>query len=600
MEEYERTRDIFEYIPAYPKPPLIPLAAPDDLSEFFDNYIKSKKLAVHIIGAARFLTGFKKFQERLPESLEIYLRQTDTRTPGLFSPVISATLALKDDPGKPDPLERAVSLLVASRNLRDDLYSGKFAPDFLNDQVLEMGEYPNLFSTSLIIDNKTVRIFKSTIDTHIIAAFEGKFYYVNICRDGNILPANELYASIKQIIAKSGDEKADPGELSPGIITAASDSIQIPAFRKLQKNRINYNTYKNFRHSFLTLCLDLKNHPSTDSEAAKLAHSGNYANRWYHSSLQIVVFGNAKACIICNFTTYIAGNTMARACAEIQSRATEYQSYGITSPPISNPPVPLPLELTFNRKYVMRAKDELRRITNGQQATFEIMNMGKKFFAENNINSTSAFILILQMAAKKLTGKIIPITQFLSLTRFRCMDLTTTVVTTPEVNSFTEYIFQEIIQKEKARQLLYNAVDSQLRKCRKAREYLSLNFLLTMFLRTQNGTRRIYTTAVVLLSVILLKMFRLLRPQSLSYGIIVSHPAIYTQIPVVGRPGIRLPYVKYFAMHYQIWEDRTVITIMPSLKWEIPNEQIISELQKCFDMIKGVFTEEAYKSKAAS
>jgi hypothetical protein len=84
---------------------------------------------------------------------------------------------------------------------------------------------------------------------------------------------------------------------------------------------VNRESLYALRHSFLTLCLDLDSYPLSDAEVAFEGHSGNSGNRWFHSSLQLVVFGNAKACAICNFSTYLDGNTMMRAASELQKRA---------------------------------------------------------------------------------------------------------------------------------------------------------------------------------------------------------------------------------------------------------------------------------------
>jgi hypothetical protein len=70
--------------------------------------------------------------------------------------------------------------------------------------------------------------------------------------------------------------------------------------------------------------------------------------------------------------------------------------------------------------------------------------------------------------------------------------------------------------------------------------------------------------------------------------ILISHPEIYPEIPVVGRPGIRLPYVKYFGLHYQILPQRIVITLMPSVTWTIPNTQVVAELKAALDAIASV------------
>jgi hypothetical protein len=48
---------------------------------------------------------------------------------------------------------------------------------------------------------------------------------------------------------------------------------------------------------------------------------------------------------------------------------------------------------------------------------------------------------------------------------------------------------------------------------------------------------------------------------------------------------VRLPYVKYFGLHYQIWEDRTVVTMMPGVGWEKSNAEVKESLQDSLQRI---------------
>ena len=79
----------------------------------------------------------------------------------------------------------------------------------------------------------------------------------------------------------------------------------------------------------------------------------------------------------------------------------------------------------------------------------------------------------------------------------------------------------------------------------------------------------------------ILKLFK-----SESRDIVISHPEIYPEVPIVGRPGIRLPYAKYFGLHYQILEEKIVITMMPGLNWAIPNVEFLHELVKSLMKLK--------------
>jgi hypothetical protein len=68
------------------------------------------------------------------------MRRSDVRGGLLFARVVSASLALQDDPRGVGPVERVAMLLCAARALHADLVSGRLEPDRHHDQVLEMGQ----------------------------------------------------------------------------------------------------------------------------------------------------------------------------------------------------------------------------------------------------------------------------------------------------------------------------------------------------------------------------------------------------------------------------------------------------------------------------
>jgi hypothetical protein len=79
-------------------------------------------------------------------------------------------MALDDDPRRLSWEDRAATLLFGAREFHDDIRSGALPPDMHRGQALEMGLYPNLFSTCLIVDGKRSRIFKSRKTDHVVVA----------------------------------------------------------------------------------------------------------------------------------------------------------------------------------------------------------------------------------------------------------------------------------------------------------------------------------------------------------------------------------------------------------------------------------------------
>jgi hypothetical protein len=238
---------------------------------------------------------------------------------------------------------------------------------------------------------------------------------------------------------------------------------------------------------------------------------------------------------------------------------------------------------------------DFRSIFDPQQATFEIPEFGRRFFAAHGVDPVPAFILAMQMTGKRFIGAAPHVWQFLSMSRYRCMDLSTAMVTTPEVVRFVESL--ESGRAPEIRPFLHQALDSQIQECRKARRYLPLEILLALFIRSRKSVwGRAYVTLIQLLVRAGLRLIGLRRPSRRE--VVVSHPEIYPEVPLVGRPGVRLPYVKYFGLHYQIFEDRIVLTMMPGVRWKVSNRELVAALTESLERIRDVL--EASKDQPAA
>jgi len=587
MDTNERTQDVFEQIDAYPKPPLIPLPEPNDFSSLAEMGLKPTPIAFSITKTTLALTGFKSFEKQLPNRLEDLLRKSNLRGAGLFSLIISASLALKDDTRELTPSERAATLLFGARSLHDDLWAGTLPPDKYKDQILEMGQYPNLFSTSLIVEGKGARLYKSKNTGQITVLIGGRLYVLDVGHLGKDTSISQLTQTLEAIRKAAQENPRPEGEPPAGILTNASHATQVPIFFQLQQNETNRENLHLLRHSFLTLCLDLDDKPSSYAEAAKLAQSANLENRWQHASLQIVVFGNSKAVVLCNFNAYVDGNTMMRGAAEIQKRAAQTPLDEKISDDDKKTIQIKELSWEIPSEFIQKARKDIDWVTDDQQATFEIP-IGSEEFTSRQVRPVPAFIAALQMTALKLTGEMANISQFLTMSRYRCMDLATANVSTPEMVRFVEYMQGEDVQRQQAQQLLMQAIESQARVAREARADLRYSKMLALYLFTKKGFSRTFTSLAIAFSMLLLRILGLFKqPQT---DIVVSHPGIFEEVPIVGRPGIRLPYVKYFGLHYQIMMDKTVVTMMPAVNWQVPNQQLIEELQRNLEKVLWVIS----------
>ncbi len=637
-----RSPDVYEQLPHYPKPPLVPLPRPEDLDGLLAELGQPRgSLARRITDVTLALTRFRPWLERLPENIEALQRHHNLRLPGLQTPVISATLALADDPRPLSPLTRAATLILGVRSFYRDLMSGALPPDTYRGQPLEMGQYPNFFSTSQVIEGRGVRLYKSKHVSTINVIVGGRFYLLDIGEPDAEPTVAELEAALAEIVRRAREEPREPGESSPGVLTCAHDRTQRRGFSLLQQNPVNRESLRSLRHTFFTLCLDLDDYPATLAEAALIGQSRNQDNRWYHASFQLVVFGNARACAICNFTAYLDGNVMMRGAAEIQRRAavitaeavttkgdlalgsggfsrpntaeavTTKQDLALGSGGFSRPDTAEAVTTKIKRlrwqipePLLARARRDLESMLDrtGQPATFEIPGYGRQFFAQHGVEAVPTFILALQMTGNRLAGRPTRITQFLSMSRYRCTDLNTAVISGPQVQHFAKEMLEAAAAgpgretaeaaatiKEDLRALLRAAIAEQAEIARQARRFLALPVIFNLFLRSKKGVDQLLGALLFTIRVRLLK--KLGAFAGLEREILVSHPEIYPEVPIVGRPGVRLPYVKYFGLHYQIMADKIVITMMPGTRWQVPNAQLIEDLTNSLHRIRQVLEE---------
>ncbi len=577
----ERTKNIYEDLRSAPIAPMVPLPDINDPFNLDSVGVKNTPLGRTIYKTSLVLRRFNRFYRSLDQNLSHYLKTVDLRGGILFAPVISATLALADDPDKTDPVQRAASLILAAYQLYNDLYSGALEPEESKGVRLNMCQYPNLFSTSLTVENHAGRIFKSTQRDYVTVLHRGQFFKLEVGDPSQLPPPDRLSSTLRALI--DADAPAQP---SPGILTCTPNLLQINYFSALQKQAENQQALEILKHSFMTFALDLDDQPATDAEALFLAHSRNCHNRWHHASVQLVIFGNGKACAIFNFNAYLDGNTMMRGAAEIQKRAARLT---IPKPSQQSPAALLPFQqLSWHipQNMLEQSHKAYRRIQDDQQATFELPGFGSTLFEKLGLPGVPFFVTALLWATWEISGEFPNIHQFLSMTKYRYMDLTSTNVTTDEMIHFLRKISRSNLHSDAAFALLQQAIQSQINRMRRARKTISIGYLMLLFSATLPRWHKLYNILIHFLTLAALKITGQFKDNR--RHISVSHPYIYKEVPLVGRPGVRLPYVKYYALHYQIWPDRTVVTIMPGMKWRVPNREFIERIREKLTALKEI------------
>ena len=574
-----RPQTLFEDYPNCPRLPLPPVQSARDPHALASLRVKDVPIARWLVRAGLRLIGFETFRAARPDALEASLSTDDGSRP-VTGPLFAAVLPLVDDPETVDPCGRAARLLRAVWHLHDDIRQGRFEPDVHHDQPLESRGYLNLFGTRFVFDGSTFRVFKTAHTGRMVVVSRGQQFAVDLCGPGERPSVDRLTDALRHVWESSG-RTAGRGALGP--LSCAQATTQRDGFRGLLQDPSNRVLYELVKHSFVVVCLDLDAAPRSYVEAARTAFSGNCANRWFHASLQIVVFGNGKACLICNPDTGLSGNVMMRAGREIHGRASAAGLVGTSAEPASTPSI-RPLDWNLAEVPFDRVRDDLGAMLDDQQATFDLPGIGRVDLRSRGFSPIELFAVAVQLATFRLTGRVASISQFVSTAQFRCGGVATAIVSTPEMEALQTALETPALDPGRLRGLFDAAVDSQKTACHLARFRVPLSVALTLFRSSQMGARRRYVTGVLRSLAFLVRTLGL-DDEGRGRDVVLSHPAIVSEVPMVGRPGVRLPYVRYFGLHYQMLDDRTRFTVMPGRSWTIPNAEFAAELGSSFDVL---------------
>lgn len=563
-----RSQSRFEDYPDCPRPPLPPLQSPWDPAVAARLGLRDTPFVRAALRTGFLLSGFNAFHRRLADRDEEFLARPGN-TPVPPSPRQSAVAALRDQPGM-DPFLRGASLLAARWRLYADIRGGRFRGDTSRGQPLESRPYLNLMGLNVLFQNGAFREIKTACTSRFLVMARRRMYVVDLDVGEEGPSVGLLRSALEEVWDRSRMSEMPPAESALGMLTCAPKESQAAAFRILSQDPASAEALEMLKDSCVTICLELDRSPRTDAEAAMWALGGDFANRWFYSSLQIVVFGNGKACLVCNPQVGVPGNVIVQTGAELNRRGAELAAAGsgsgggvsITEPRWNLEGVSFEPALTA-----------LAAMVDDQQSTFDLTGFGRMDLENAGLRPVEFFVVALQHAMHRLTGKLPNVRQIVSTAHYRCGMLALALVSTPEMAAFHEALRDPGVAPAVLRGLYAAAVESQRSACRTARSLVGIERQLNWFLSDLRGRRRRYAQAV------LNAMWSVVgTPTRSKSDILLSHPSIAPEVPVIGRPGIRLPYVNCFGLNYQIFGDRIRLSIMPATAWNIPNEKFVAEL----------------------
>ncbi len=179
-----------------------------------------------------------------------------------------------------------------------------------------------------------------------------------------------------------------------------------------------------------------------------MAHRDNPDNRWWYASLQLVVFGNAKAAALCCFSAYLDGNVMMRGAAEIVRRAAAAPSL---TPRGRCSRFASCAGRWASRRSTWRTRTAAvaRRSARGH---LRVRGLRPALLGRGEGGCCARLRPGARSGVPPAHRQVPLMTQFLTMSRYRCTDLVTAMVTTPEVEAFVAYAVGDAAGLARARE----------------------------------------------------------------------------------------------------------------------------------------------------
>jgi len=477
------------------------------------------------------------------------------------------------DEATPRPqLVRAAALTRAALSVREEIREGRFAPDTHRDQALEMGQFANLFGKTLRaaeVDNELVEAEKAT---HIAVLVDGHAFRLQVIgEDGEVATVQEILAALERITEMRAELESRG---SIGLITCLPRQESHTLRQSLTATANAGATLDMMDSALFVLALDAGAPERGDDEArdidrhATAVFSASYWNRWYDKSCQIVVCADGSAGCVFNFACYVDGGIGIRFVDEIRNRAEGmYPTPG--TPPTGTRILCFPLTIPDNIRDA--AEKETARYLRGEHQSVFVAPFDKELVKRRNLSPDSLVQMAILLGCRKFfsdTGRPHELRQFVSVRQYAGGTLDCPYATTREAADFVERAFTEPDYPELP-ELLRKAVASHKRVILDTVAGRSPKVVLNYLARARPEHVTLDQIKEILetyrgqgLRKYIGDVFGLDKDTG---EIITSALNLRPGTTMLGRPGIKLPYLTHLGLHYFVRRDRIVFVHMPAI-----------------------------------
>lgn len=472
---------------------------------------------------------------------------------------LNYVVTLIPDPGKPQMLVRAASLVAATIEFQQQFLNQTLEPEVRRGRSLCMQQFSNIFGRTLVPSPEGGNQYRDCPNSlHIGVLYRGHAYQVPVFQNGKPMSVGQILHQLEWVTTQSSEQE---GNL--GLITCGTRPECGQWRARLAQESEGQDLLEAMDSALFILALDEEQSPRSCEDLGRAVFSQNPANRWHDKSIQWVVCGNGQAGLVCNYACYLDGSVGIHFASRVCALASTIKGGGLDE-----------VEVT-PRFFVQQLPDEIRAaahtaghyLLREEQSVFEAEGFARRFFKAHRISPDSCVQMAILIGTYRMFGKVLSLRQYVSLRHFIGGTLDLPYVSTKEVIAFIDAATRGNVAPKALCSLLRAAVASHKKlilqtykgrspklvfNCVPWDESLErVNFLQQRLTYYKEQGIRNYVG----------DMFGLTEDTA---DLITSALQLYPETPLAGRPGIRLPYLTYLGMHYFVTDESILFSYMPA------------------------------------
>ncbi|KAL9967377.1 hypothetical protein ACROYT_G025586 [Oculina patagonica] len=561
-------------------------------------------------------------------------------------PVTSYAVLIRGSPGNPGTSvdggigENESSLNVASINnpdvmvdraaslvdglimkARDFYMSSEFNQDVIKKTPLSMQWYNYIFSCSMQFLPGSIERYKAPAghSRHIIVMMRGNMYKMDLIysnEDGQEkrITGNELKSQMKDILQMDASrEQSTP----IAVLTSMTPTERCQEEQRLKcLSERNITNLSLVRDALFVVALDPDEYPQTANEAMFALHSGNFVNRWYDKSVQLVVFGNGVAGFVNNYLAGMTGTVGTNFVRIAVRNERLYQEKTVSDD--EDKIWPEPFAISWDDSADGYFKQKINSVINTSRTSGPFKPLSQDVFKiwsgssfeemckAHQVTPGGAFQAGLQLALAKIAGRCMSVNEVVSIRHLRFGGMTLMDSSMADMTKFVEeaskpaqHSIQDISEQERSvlKALLKKAIHSYKDEVLRYKNgeinlwhldslYRNLGLANRLPFRKTPQFELKRSLKEVVLGYLRAPKFNILPPQVAEN--VTSNPCWYPEIEAIGRPGVKciLPPTS-MALHYMFGRNAISITVNanpdhPCYKNE---EEFVKVLEKCLQFV---------------